>query len=123
MLYCSKNIIKYNMQIREISLKELDLVYDVLKELYKDISYGEFEDLIYEMRDMNYKMLGIIDKDELISYAGVTIQTTFLDKRHLKVFDFITSQKYDTLKYDKILKDFLDDYARMAMCKSIKYER
>ena len=94
MHYCNEFIIKYNMQIREISLKELDLVYDVVVELYDSLTYDEFEDLIYEMRDMNYKMLGIIDKDELISYAGVTIQTTFLDKRHLRVFDFITSKTF-----------------------------
>jgi hypothetical protein len=75
------------------------------------------------MRDMNYKMLGIIDKDERISYAGVEIQTTFLDKRHLRVFDFITSKNHNIEKYDNLMKDFLNDYAKMAMCESIKYER
>lgn len=110
------------MQIREISLKELDLVYMILVELYKDMSYNEFEDLIYEMQEMKYKMLGILDNDELISYAGVVIQTTFVEKRHLKVFDFITSKKHDVIKYDKLMKDFLNDYAKMAMCESVKYE-
>ncbi|MEA1891083.1 MAG: GNAT family N-acetyltransferase [Campylobacterota bacterium] len=109
------------MQIRELDLKELDIAYDVVKQLRKSLSYEEFEDLIYDMRYMNYKMFGIMEGDVLITYAGVCIQTTFLDKRHLKVFDFITDEKYDANKYDEIMKEFLNDYARTGMCQSVVY--
>ncbi|NPA58938.1 MAG: GNAT family N-acetyltransferase [Epsilonproteobacteria bacterium] len=109
------------MQIREIGLKELDLVYSVLSKSYQELTYKEFEDLIYDMREINYKMLGIFDNEELISYAGVVILTTFKDKRHLKVFDFITSDKYDVAKYDKLMKEYINDYAKMAMCESVKF--
>jgi hypothetical protein len=107
------------MQIRELDLKELYTVYDLLSQLRKDISYKEFEDLIYDMRDMNYIMLGIMEGEELVTYAGVSIQTTFLDKRHLKVYDFITSGTYNASKYDKIMKDYLDDYAKISMCEKV----
>ncbi len=120
--YCNEFIIKYKMQIREMSLKELDIVYEIIKELYINLSYDEFEDLVYEMKEINYKMLGILDNGALISYAGVSIQTTFLDKRHLKVFDFVTSKNFNKEKYTKLMKEFLADYAKMAMCKSVKYE-
>jgi len=109
------------MQIRELNLKELYTVYDLVSQLYLDLSYDEFEDLIYDMRDMNYIMIGIMDKDELISYAGVSVQTTLKEKRHLRVFDFVTDKKHDCIKYDKVMKEYLQDYAKIAMCKNIIY--
>ena len=104
------------MQIRELNLKELYTIYDLVSQLYK-----EFEDLIYDMRDMNYRMIGIMEKDELISYAGVSVQTTLKDKRHLRVFDLVTDKGYDSLKYDKMMNDYLEDYAKMGMCREIIY--
>ena len=75
------------MQIREMDLKELYDVYDVIKQHYIDMSYEEFEDLIYDMKHMDYKMLGIVENEKVMTYAGVAIQTTLKDKRHLKVFE------------------------------------
>ncbi len=109
------------MQIREISLKELYDVYDVVSQLYCDMSYKTFEDLIYDMKHMDYKMLGVFEKDILVSYAGVAIQTTLKDGRFLKVFDFKTKNEFDKTKYDAILKEYIDDYAKMAMCTKVKY--
>lgn len=110
------------MQIREISLKELDTAYEIVKEIYT-ISYKEFEDLIYDMRYMEYKMIGIFEKDIIISYAGIAIQTTLKDKRFLKVFEFKTKTCFNQTKYNAILQDYLDDYARMAMCTKVIFEK
>jgi len=110
------------MQIRELDLKELYTVYDVLSQLYEDLTYKEFEDLIYDMRDINYKMIGIMDDEKLITYAGLSILTTLKDKRHVKVFDLVTDKKYETEKYNKIMKEYLVDYANMAMCEKIIYD-
>ena len=109
------------MQIRELNLKELYTVYDLVSQLYIDLDYQEFEDLIYDMREMNYTMIGILEKDTLITYAGVVIQTTLKEKRHLKVFDFVTDKEYDSLKYYKIMKDYLQDYAKIGMCENVLY--
>ena len=110
------------MQIREITLKELDIVYEVVKELHPSLLYKEFEDLIYDMRHIDYQMFGVFEKDELITYAGIAILTTLKDGRHLRVFDFTTFSSCDVLKYDAIMKEYLDDYAKVAMCEKVKYE-
>jgi len=109
------------MQTREITLKELDTVYELIKELYNWLEYDEFENLIYDMREINYKMLGVFEKCELISFAGVAILTTLKDKRHLRVFDFITKNKEQNKKYDKLMKEYVEDYAKIAMCLKIIY--
>jgi len=61
------------MQIRELDLKELLTAYEVVSQLRTSLSYKEFEDLIYDMRDMEYKMIGIMDGETLITYAGVAV--------------------------------------------------
>ncbi|MDQ7045565.1 MAG: GNAT family N-acetyltransferase [Sulfurimonas sp.] len=107
------------MQIRELDLKELDSVYSVLKQLHQNLSYKEFEDLIYDMRDMEYTMIGIFENDKLISYAGVAVQTNLYNKRHLYVFELVTDAPYRKKGYGKKMLDYLEDYSRVAMCEKI----
>lgn len=107
------------MQIRELDLKELDTVYSVLKQLRTTLSYKEFENLIYDMRHIEYKMIGIMDNEELITYAGVAVSTNLYHKRHLYIFDLVTDEKYRSQKYGQMMLNYLVDYANVAMCENI----
>ncbi len=107
------------MQIRELDLKELDTIYKVLSQLRTELTYKEFEDLIYDMRYMEYKMIGIIDKEQLITYAGVALQTNLYHKRHLYVFDLVTDKSFRGKGYGKMMLEYLKDYAKVGMCENI----
>ena len=107
------------MQIRELDLKELLTAYKVVSQLRTSLSYKEFEDLIYDMRDMEYKMIGIMDGETLITYAGVAVSTNLYNKRHLYVYELVTDEKYRGKKYGKMMLDYLHDYAKMGMCENI----
>lgn len=107
------------MQIRELDLKELLSVYDVVSQLRTELTYDEFEDLIYEMRSIEYKMIGVMDDEILITYAGVAIGTNLYHKRHLFVFDLVTDKKYRGSGYGKMILEYLHDYAKMGMCENI----
>ncbi|MBW6488135.1 GNAT family N-acetyltransferase [Sulfurimonas sp.] len=107
------------MQIRELDLKELLSAYDLVSQLRTTLSYDEFEDLIYEMRSMEYKMFGIVDGEKLITYAGVAIQTNLYHKRHLFVFDLVTDGKYRSNGYGEMMLGYLRDFAKMGMCENI----
>jgi len=107
------------MQIREMDLKELYTVYDVLKQLRVTLSYEEFEDLIYDMRHMDYKMIGLLHRGELITYAGVAIQTNLYHKRHLYVFDLVTDEKFRGQGYGYAMLEYLVDFAKTGMCENI----
>lgn len=104
------------MQIREISLKELYDVYELVKLVY-EMSYDEFEDLVYEMKD-RYIMIGVWEKEELLAFAGVDIMTTLKEKRHLRVYDLASKDE----KSLEELKSYLEDYAKISMAKRIVYE-
>ncbi len=107
------------MQIRELDLKELETAYEVLVQLRNTLSYKEFEDLIYDMRHMEYKMIGIFEKATLITYAGVAVQTNLYHKRHLYVFDLVTDVNFRGQGYGVMMLEYLKDYAKMGMCENI----
>lgn len=107
------------MQIRELDLKELDVVYELVSQFYEELSYKEFEDTLYDMREMNYQMIGIIEKGVLVSYAGVTISTNLQHKRHLQLYELVTDKKYRHQKYAKTILEYINDYAKIGMCTNI----
>ena len=107
------------MQIRELDLKELDTAYEVVSQLRKQLTYKEFEDLIYDMRHMEYKMIGIFDKEILMTYAGVAICTNLYHKRHLFIYELVTDEKHRVKGYGKMMLEYLEDYARVGMCENI----
>ncbi len=107
------------MQIREMNLKELDIIYEVLSQLRQELSFKEFDDLVYDMRHMDYKMIGLFEKDKLITYAGVAVQTNFYHKRHLYIYDLVTDVSYRSNSFGKEMLAYLEVYAKTAMCEHL----
>lgn len=107
------------MQIRELDLKELLTAYEVVSQLRTSLTYKEFEDLIYDMRGMEYKMIGIMYDETLITYAGVCIATNLYHKRHLFIHELVTDEKHRGKKYASMMLEYLNDYAKMGMCENI----
>ncbi|MDF1882703.1 GNAT family N-acetyltransferase [Sulfurimonas sp. SAG-AH-194-C21] len=107
------------MQIREMNLKELDVIYEVLSQLRVDLTFKEFDDLIYDMRHMEYKMIGLFQREKLITYAGVAVQTNFYHKRHLYIYDLVTDSAFRSQGFANEMMEYLEVYAKTAMCENI----
>ena len=97
----------------------MDTAYEVLSQLGVDLSFDAFDDLIYEMRHMEYKMIGLFERERLITYAGVSIQTNLYHKRHLYIYDLVTDAEYRVKGYGREMMLYLRDYAKTAMCENI----
>jgi ribosomal protein S18 acetylase RimI-like enzyme len=106
------------MQIRELDLKELETAWEVVSQLRTSLDYDTFENLIYDMRQ-SYVMIGIFERGELRSYAGVAIQTNLYHKRHLFVHELVTDVKYRSQGYGKTMLEYLYDYAKVGACENI----
>jgi len=104
------------MQIREISLQELDIAYELIKEL-RELSYDEFEDLVYDMRHREYKMFGLFERNILLSYAGVVVQTNLYHKKHLYIDDLVTKTSSRSCGYGNEMLEYLEDYAKIFQCR------
>jgi GNAT superfamily N-acetyltransferase len=106
------------MQIRELDLKELQTAWEVVSQLRTKIEYDEFENLIYDMRE-NYTMVGLFERDKLITYAGVSINTNLYHKRHLFIHELVTDETQRSKGYAKMMLEYLSDYARVGACENI----
>ena len=107
------------MQIRELNLKELDIVWEVLSQLRIHINYDEFENLIYDMRSKEYKMFGLFEGEELVTYAGAYIQTNLYHKRHLFVDELVTYDSVRSRGYGDAMLEYLTNYTKVAGCERI----
>ena len=107
------------MQIRELNLTELDIAFELISQLYPTLSYDEYEDLIYQMQDKKYKIFGLFEKESLLCYAGVSVDTTLIHKRHLYIHDLVTtsSRRFQGLSKEMLI--YLRDYAKMLQCESL----
>ena len=106
------------MQIRELDLKELQTAWELVSQLRTKIEYDEFENLIYDMRE-NYTMVGLFERDKLITYAGVSINTNLYHKRHLFIHELVTDETQRSKGYAKMMLEYLSDYARVGACENI----
>lgn len=104
------------MQIREILLTELEEAYEVLKELRPELSYDEYEDLVYAMRHQEYKIFGLYHQGKLSTYAGVAVQVNLYWKRHLFLYDLITTKAFRSQGHGKEMLEYLEDYAKITNC-------
>ena len=102
-----------------MSLTELQQAYTLLEEKLLKISYKEFEDLIYEMKKENYKMIAVIENETVMSYIGLKIETNLKYKKHLHIYELIINnyQKKEYILHEIII--FLIDYAKIHMCEII----
>lgn len=107
------------MQIRELSLRELVTAYELVAQLRAELSYDEFEDLVYEMIKSGYKMHGIFERGELVCYAGVAIATNLYHKRHLFIYDLVTDESLRGRGYGTMMLEYLHDYANMGACENM----
>ncbi|MDD2358665.1 MAG: GNAT family N-acetyltransferase [Thiovulaceae bacterium] len=107
------------MQIREIQLTELTIAYEIIKQYMKHLSYNEYEDLIYQMVKENYKIILLLDEEKAITYAGIKIETTLSEKRHIHIYELMTDQNKDKNYYENQMLSYLVDYAKINMCNNI----
>lgn len=109
------------MQIREIELTELYLAYQIFKQHIQNLTYKEYEDLIYEMIKENYKIILILDNEKPITYAGIKIETNLSEKKHIHIYEFYTDKNENKRYYDEQMFSYIKEYAKIHMCKSILF--
>ena len=104
------------MQIRTLEKKELDTAFEMIKNIYHDIDFNEFVDLVYEMP--NYILVGAFFRGDIKAIAGIEVKTTLKDKRHIRVYEIYGEDE----KSLNELKTYLDDFKKLSACEKIVYE-
>ena len=107
------------MQIYELKLTELHDVYDVIKELHISLEYDDFEDLIYQMSREGYKMFGLYEKGDFITYAGVEVAINLYHGHHLYIHELVTKSAFRSRGFGSEMLIYLNDYAKMLGCERL----
>jgi hypothetical protein len=106
------------MLLRELNLNELSEIHQLIS-LEIDISYDDFENFVYEMRDQNYKMFGIFEDELLLCFSSISILNSIELQRHVIIHEMITHPSYRTKCYDREMFTYLFDYSKILKCKNI----
>ena len=107
------------MQIREISLQELDSAFELVRHLRTNLDYDTFEDRVYAMRHQEYTMTGIFEQGELVCFAGYSVLVNLAHGRHLFLFDLITHPQMRSRGYGKEMLLYLRDQGKIKQCERI----
>ncbi|MDP1784461.1 MAG: hypothetical protein Q8K81_03430 [Sulfuricurvum sp.] len=102
------------MQIRELSPSELTEGYLLVSTLRLDLTVDQYEAFLLTCYPKEYRVIGALERGNLVLYAGVSIRENLEIGRHLLIDDFIASEGYENVSSEMI--DFLNDYARMHKC-------
>ena len=100
------------MQLREITLHELESAFALVTTHYDTLDYDTFEERIYAMRE-RYKMFGIFDAKTLLSLAGASLHVNLALGKHLLIEEVVTTDAEHT----KQLLSYLEDYAKITGCR------
>ncbi len=107
------------MQIREITLQELDVAFELVKALRPHLDYDAFEDRVYAMRHQEYIMVGIFERGELVCFAGYSVLVNLAHGRHLFLFDLITHPLMHSQGFGKEMLLYLRDQGKIKQCERI----
>lgn len=108
------------MEITELkTTHEYQEAYPLMHELRTNLDEEEFYSLLQDMIPQGYRLFVIRANDQIVSLAGVAIQTNLYYKKHLWVYDLVTKDEFRSKNYGKKLLRYLEDFAKENQCQSI----
>ncbi|EDL66138.1 Acetyltransferase [Bacillus sp. SG-1] len=109
-----------NMDIREaVTEQEWEEAYQLLSELRTDLSKEEFNLLLKDMRAEGYRVFCLYDEGRVVSLVGIIIRTNFYAKRHLFVYDLVTSTSVRSKGYGRELLRYVEEWGRKHNCETV----
>lgn len=102
------------MQIRELSVSELEEGFLLLSTLRFELGFEQFKTFISTHYPQNYRPIGAYERSDLRIYAGVSVRENLELGRHLVIDDLVAQEGFEHLSAEMI--DFLGDYAKMHGC-------
>lgn len=108
------------MDIREaVTEQDWEQAYQLLIELRTELSKEEFNLLLKDMSAEGYRVFCLYDEGRIVSLAGVIIRTNFYAKRHLFVYDLVTSASVRSKGNGRKLLRYVEEWGRKHDCETI----
>ena len=116
MTYLIKRVL---LEIKIASEEEIKYCYKIMNQTSKNLSEKDFISLVSEQIKNGYKLIYVIDNNEVICVTGFVIAQKLALGKHLHIDDFVTNKSVKSTDAAKALLDFIKIYAKQQECTSI----
>jgi GNAT superfamily N-acetyltransferase len=112
------------MKILELEPGEERLrhVYPVMNELRTELSEEQFHERFAAGHADGYRIAAVFDGEECRAAAGYHLYTNFVSGRHLYIDDLVTSDRWRSHGYGRLLNKYLVELARREGCGSVQLD-
>jgi hypothetical protein len=107
------------LEIKIATEEEIKYCYKIMHQANKDLSEEDFICTISEQIKNGYKLIYVIDNNEVICVTGFIIAQKLAWGKHLYIDDFVTNKSVKSTDAAKALFDFIKIYAKQQKCTSI----
>ena len=102
--------------------ERLKAVYPVMRELRSNLTEQSFERIYAEGHVDGYRVVAVFDGDECRACAGYRLMTNLVSGRHLYIDDLVTSERWRSHGYGRLLNKYLLERARKEGCASAQLD-
>ena len=107
-------------QIKEIiGVDEMIKQIDLLRLLNPELTAPIASDLLREMIENNYQMIGVFDNLICVGLSGIWIGTKLYSGKYLEIDNFVTHPGYRSKGIGKMLVKEIEKIAKEKQCKCI----
>ena len=95
------------MKIKIATEEEIKYCYKIMHQIREDLTERDFLSAISEQLKNGYKIVYVIQDEEIICIAGFTIGDKLSWGKHLFIEDFVTNKSIKSIEAAKALLDFI----------------
>ena len=108
------------MQIIElVTFEEMSSQFEIITQLYPDISIEKYQNYLQDMIPHNYKQLAIFEGDKCVALTGFWFGTKLWSGKYIEIDNFIVHKNHRMKGLGKIMTDYINQKAQDLGCTMI----
>ncbi|WP_044339267.1 GNAT family N-acetyltransferase [Rossellomorea aquimaris] len=102
------------LTVKELNSKgEILKAFSVMSQLRTHLDENTYLELVLEAKDIDrYRLVALVDGDEIVAVAGFKPMTTLYYGRFVWVCDLVTNQNYRSKGYGEKLLSWVNDWGK-----------
>ncbi len=108
------------MQLKELTtIAEMASQFEIIKQLYPNISKEKYQSYLQEMIPHNYKQLAVFENDICVALTGFWTGTKLWSGKYIEIDNFIVHSDHRMKGLGKLMTDYIDNKAKELGCTMI----
>ena len=108
------------MQLKELTtIIEMFSQFEIITQLYPNISKEKYESYLQEMIPHNYKQLAVFENEVCVALTGFWTGTKLWSGKYIEIDNFIVHENHRMKGLGKMMTDYIDQKAKELVCTMI----